>query len=330
MADDARLLTSDLHFHFGRFASTAHHHLLVVAPFVRLSALQAILQNVSIPHVVVVTTWRTEDVLRGSSDTEIYPFLRVRGWPLKLHSRLHAKLIIADMRRAIVSSANVTERGLGLVQRANTECAAAVDLASADQRWVLNLVFQSPQVTDAYYSAFKKHLASLGAWYSSPIPEFDPTTLEDYPGAPSAQLPVSESPTWLVSRLMLLHKFGVSSLGHETLRLVLHDVSLFSLNVESPSEEQLGILRERFFALPTIVRLQGFLQSARYFGEIKDWMRAHWIGDLPPARRELTRSVQVVLAWLVELGDGKYVLTRPRHSQCLVPSSTRATATASS
>lgn len=328
MADDARFLTTALHSHFERFANTARHHLLIVAPFIRLSALQAILQNVTIPHVVVVSTWRTEDVLRGASDTEVYPFLHARGWALKLHSRLHAKLIIADMRKAIVSTANVTEAGLGLAHRPNVECATGIDLTGADQRWVLNLVFQSPQVNDAYYSAFKDHLASLRASPSNPIPEFDPTTLEDYPGARSAQLPVSDSPVWLVSRLVSLRKFGVSSLDPETLRQVLHDVSLFSLNVESSPEEHLRILRENFFALPTIVRLQGFLQSKRYFGEIKDWMRTHWVDDSPPSRRELTRFVQVVMAWLVELGDGKYFLTRPRHSQCLVASGARA-ATAS-
>jgi hypothetical protein len=326
MTEDARLLTTDLYSHFKRFATTADDHLLIVAPFIRLSALQAILQNVSIPHVVVVSTWRTEDVLRGASDTEIYPFLRTRGWALKLHSRLHAKLIIADLRRAIVSSANVTEPGLGLVQRPNLECATDVDLTIADQRWVLNLVFQSPKVNDAYYSAFKNHLASLPTSHSRPIPEFYPTTLEDYAGAHSDQLPISDSPAWLVSRLVSLRKFGVSSLDHDTLRQVLHDISLFSLSVESSPEEHSRILRDKFFGLPTIVRLQGFLHSERYFGEIKNWMRDHWIDELPPSRSKLTRSVQVVMAWLVELSDGKYVLKRPRHSQCLVPSSERAVA----
>jgi hypothetical protein len=174
------------------------------------------------------------------------------------------------LRSAIVSTANVTELGLGLVKPANVECAVTIeDLTSADQRWVLNLLLQSMQITDAYYAAFKKQVASLREKSAIPIAEFDPIDLEGHPEVDPISLPICQSPKWLVLRLESLHNFGIFSLDYVTLRNVLHDMSLFSLRVSAPSEENLCILREKFFALPTIQRLQAFLLSGRYFGEIK-------------------------------------------------------------
>jgi len=315
---DEKLLREELSTVFSNFAATTRGSLIVAAPFITHKALEAVLHRVTAPSVLVLTTWKTEDVLRRASDTEIYPFLRSRGWTLRLCPTLHAKLVIRDLSAAIVSTANVTERGLGLAHPPNIECAVTIDdLSSPDQWWILNLVFQSIQVTDAYYSAFTRQVASIMEDSAIPTTKADPPSVNAETINDLNSLPVSQSPKWLVSRLKALHDFGISSLDHETLRDVLHDMSLFSLRVPAPPEENLRILRRKFFALATIQKLQAFLLRGRYFGEIKTWMRAQWSDGPPPTRQELTRTVQVILAWFVELGEGQYVLTRPHYSQCL-------------
>jgi hypothetical protein len=316
-----KLLRQELCAVFSNFAATARGSLIVAAPFITRKALEAVLHRVTAPSVLVLTTWKTEDVLRRASDPAIYPFLRSRGWTLRLCPTLHAKLVIRDLCSAIVSTANVTERGLGLAHPPNIECAVTIDdLSSADQWWILNLVFQSLQVTDAYYSAFTAHVASVMVNPAIPIATFDSTSVDGKTTPTSISLPVSQSPKWLVSRLESLHNFGISSLDHATLRDVLHDMSLFSLRLPALPEENLRILREKFFALATIQKLQAFLLSGRYFGEIKGWMRSQWSDGPQPTRQQLTRIVQVILAWFVELGEGQYILTRPHYSQCLTQS----------
>src|SRR5690242_5470263 len=99
---------------FAKFSEGATKHLLVIAPFVTRRALEAVLHDVSIRNVTVVTTWRTADVVRGASDPGIYRYLRSRGWRLMLRPGLHAKLLVADWRAAVISSANITETGLGM------------------------------------------------------------------------------------------------------------------------------------------------------------------------------------------------------------------------
>src|SRR5258708_1280735 len=106
---DRSLLHEDLGAEFSQFARRARESLVLAAPFVTRRALEAVLQGVTARSVLVITTWKGENVLRGASDIEIYPFLRSHGWTLRLYPTLHAKLVIRDLRSAIVSTANVTE-----------------------------------------------------------------------------------------------------------------------------------------------------------------------------------------------------------------------------
>ena len=312
------LLRDELWAVFSGFARSTKASLIVAAPFITRNGLDAVLRDVALRNVLVVTTWKTEDVLRHASDIRIYPLLRSRGWTLRLHPTLHAKLIVRDLSSAIISTANVTELGLGLVQPSNTECAVTIDqLSSADQCWILNLVLQSMQVTDAYFSGFAEHVASITTNRGAPAPEFDPSRVPLATQPDLISLPVSRSPKWLVSRLQSIRQFGIASVDHEALRDVLHDASLFSLRVSASSDDNLQTLRQKFFALPLIKPLQTFVRNGRYFGEIKAWMRTHWNAGPPPTHEQLTRVVQVLFAWFVELGENQYSLTRPNHSQRL-------------
>ncbi len=317
---EGELLHDELCAVFAQSAKSAQQSLVVAAPFITRRALRAVLRDVTACSVVVLTTWKTNDVLLGASDTGIYPFLRRRGWVLRIHPRLHAKLVIADLHHAIVSTANVTELGLGLASNPNVECAVKLDqLSTADQCWILNLVFESTHVTDAYYSAFRRHLSSLEKPTTNDTAEFDASAFDRHDSAQAIALPASESPTWLIARLKMLHNFGISSLDPETLRKVLHDVSLFSIRASTAPTENMRLLRERYFALPAIIKLERFLTEGRYFGEIKAWLQ-EWTNGQTITHPQLTRLVQILLAWFVELGQGGYVLKRPRHSQFLMPS----------
>src|SRR5919206_3377643 len=149
------MLTKDLNIHFANFAMTARSGLHVIAPYIRVEALHAILTDVELQNVTVVTTWNTADVLNGASDLDLYPYLRSRNWYLYLHPSLHAKLLVADLNNAILTSANITKSALGLAARSNVECAEHINpLSSADRLWLLGLVSGSLLVQDEYYLDF--------------------------------------------------------------------------------------------------------------------------------------------------------------------------------
>src|SRR5689334_127963 len=154
-----RILTSDLYAHFTDFVVAARERVHIIAPFIRVEALNVILRGVTLQDVTVITTWATKDILTGASDLDVYPYLRSRGWRLYLHPGLHAKLLISDSESAIVTSANITKPGLGLAEQSNVECASKIGpLTFGERLWLMNLVRASLLVNDEYFLAFKRYL----------------------------------------------------------------------------------------------------------------------------------------------------------------------------
>lgn len=86
----------------------------IIAPYIKLKALEALLQDVDdqIP-IRCVTRWQPRDIAAGVSDPEIFDLLAKRpSSTITLVDNLHAKIYIAG-RRCLVGSANVTLAGLG-------------------------------------------------------------------------------------------------------------------------------------------------------------------------------------------------------------------------
>lgn len=93
---------------------TATKTTAVIAPFIKVSALQSLINAIpSNVHIRCVTRWHPHDVAAGVSDPEILNILQNRGnFSLSLVDRLHAKIYIAD-DKCLAGSSNVTLAGLG-------------------------------------------------------------------------------------------------------------------------------------------------------------------------------------------------------------------------
>src|ERR1700684_1173527 len=103
------LWTRDLCVRFSTFASASKDQLFIIAPFITRAALENVSKEVTTLNVTVITTWAVADLLSGASDRTIFPYLRSRGWELRLHKSLHAKLLVRDWNAAIISTANITQ-----------------------------------------------------------------------------------------------------------------------------------------------------------------------------------------------------------------------------
>ena len=100
----------------------ATDRIVIIAPFVKVSALSGLLS--AVPHEVsvrCVTRWRPDEIAAGVSDPEIVAILEERGnYSLTLVDNLHAKIYIAD-DMCLTGSANVTMPGLGQSSQGNIE-----------------------------------------------------------------------------------------------------------------------------------------------------------------------------------------------------------------
>lgn len=102
--------------------SSARSEVVLVAPFVKVKALERVLEAISkdIP-VTCVARWRPEEIAAGVCDLEIFELIEGRkNSRLLLHSLLHAKYFRAD-ESYLVGSANLTLRALGWTTPSNLE-----------------------------------------------------------------------------------------------------------------------------------------------------------------------------------------------------------------
>lgn len=317
---DGLIWSGDLHARISNLVSNAGRSVHVITPYIRLDALSTLLETLHLQDVTVVTTWRTRDILDGSSDLSVYPFIRSRGWYLYVHPRLHAKLYVADLSAVIVSSANVSNSGLGLIEPANVECGVCLTtLALRDRMLLFSLIGDSLLVQDDYYGAIERHISSHTIDKSrDAISDFDDSGFVEGKHFLLSSLPMCDSPDSLLHCVTLIGKGEEGKLNPTEVECALHDMALYELSGAGNLIVDEGILRERFFTHPFIRAFADFVESRRFFGEAKAWVQGHCTNVPVPRRRDITAHVRVLFDWMVRLGHGEYAIERPGYSECLV------------
>jgi len=109
--------------------SSAQGDITIIAPFIKVSALNSLLEVVpAYKHLRCVTRWLPREIAAGVSDPEILDILEARGkFTLTLVDSLHAKLYIAG-NKCLAGSSNVTLPGLGEAIEGNIEILVATTL----------------------------------------------------------------------------------------------------------------------------------------------------------------------------------------------------------
>jgi hypothetical protein len=309
--------TSELAEHFVRFCGSTKDTLHIVCPFIRLDALKAILHDSSARDTIVVTTWNPEDISQGYSDMAIYPWLRERGGYLYVNNSLHAKVLVQDYSRGILSTANITGAALGLSNRNNIEAAVEIPkLSNQNLYWLHQIILQSVFVQDSYYLALLAFVGNIAPKESTDNTSFDNRGFGSQTQFLLSNLPQCSSPAALIEQISQLSK--QTSLSDETeLQCVLHDMALFNVQLDDPINIIKDKLRSGFLSHPFIFSLKDFISDKRYFGEVKEWLQSTCTNVPVPRRKDLTVHVQTLLEWLAELDSENFVVSRPNYSQCI-------------
>jgi hypothetical protein len=289
--------------------------LFIYCPYIKLETLKAILEGVENVKAVFVR-WETKDLVLGASDLEIYPYLRNRGITLYRNARLHLKAYVDDCKRCFVTSANISARALNIPQynAYNFEIGTLVDNLDIDDRLYFNIIeCDSLLITDNIYNQFKEQL---------------PEKKKEFPGeneftfkieAPDKHFLISSLPmTYSVETLYRIYedKEYISDLE---LNCVLHDLAIYKIPLGLNSVEFRDRLKAAFFNHPFV---KGFLENIDsngevYFGMAKEWIHSN-CADVPTPRKwEITENIQILYRWVVKLGEGRYIVDRPNHSERL-------------
>ena len=85
--------------------------IILYVPFIKIKILAKLVENIS-NQIIIITTWNTNDLITGSSDLELYRWCKENGNFLYVHNKIHLKIYSVNLDSAIITSANISHKGL--------------------------------------------------------------------------------------------------------------------------------------------------------------------------------------------------------------------------
>jgi len=288
----------------------------IYCPYIKLNTIKHIIDNIHCKIEKIIVRWHSIDLVSSASDLDLYIYLKEKGIPLFRNPRLHLKAFVDNYKRAFIGSANISQRALNFPETPNYNYELGVvvnDLTIADSLYFRTIEAESTLITDEIYIHLKNQLAhtQINLPKESDFP-FEFT--HEHKSFLISSLPMSYD----VATLIKVYEHENSNDEIE-LNYALHDLALYGIPLGLERPLFINRLKESFFDHPFI---KAFLKNLEiqdevYFGRAKDWIQKN-CSDAPiPRKWEITSNIQILYRWIVELGDGNYLVDRPNYSERL-------------
>jgi hypothetical protein len=289
--------------------------LLIVSPFIKVSALKRLLDNLDNGVTVdCVTRWRLEEIIAGVSDLEVWKLLSSRpNTTLSLRMNLHAKYYRGD-KSCLIGSANVTNTALGWSLAPNLEL---LIYASENHAFEKELFLGTVKVTDALYAQYKLAVANC----PKALFPFSPIILPGSTDNPSqisgsTTLPTQPIETWLPETrypetLYIAYSGQSDKLSIANRESALADLNILSVPIGLDEKTFKLFVGTMLSQMPIVYQLDHFIESPQRFGAVRDLIRQlTGIG-----KTEADMAWQTLMRWLLYFLPDNYESKRPRHSE---------------
>ena len=290
--------------------------LYILAPFITTSYLEELFWAQREVHIV--TSWRKDHLITGVSNIDLYEVIkRNKSWKLYINDRLHAKVYCRNFESLMVGSANLSKKALMDTERSNHEVLVQLDCSRHDARHICDIMKSSIVMNDEIYSQYE-------TWFSKQEVHSEPADAGSVVEFESSndlflvsQLPASTSPNrlWeIVSGQVLPDQSWDEMVAAE------HDLS--NLGLRFTDFDHYSQFREHLIRLvPNQAFFSAFVDEittdGMRFGYAKQWIQQNCIDDPVPYRKELTRTVQNIFSWIVELFPSEIEIIQPNYSQII-------------
>lgn len=265
----------------------AKKEIFLAAPYIKIGLLDKLTFPTDIAHkTTVVCRWNLNDILSGSTDVEIFPWLRDKGIKVLLHQNLHAKYYRCDSR-ILMGSANLTLNGLISNDSGNLELLSANNISASSVAFEKKIVEESIVINDEIYLEYSEivpvhNIKNEAYQFDYFWPEFE--TFEAI--------------------------WAIYNLNH-------FDGKLQKLCIPSGLDRKRlkSFLKIRLKEFTNIREIEKFLASqedGRRFGEVRSFIR-----DLDEAVNE-TSAWQNLMALLLDLFPERYEYFRPNHTEIII------------
>jgi len=112
MGSNFRLVDSGWGDELDAALKTDHSHLRIICPFIKKKVAERLLKYGVPQNIQIITRFNLHDFYDGVSDIQALRLLLKKGAKIRGVRNLHSKVYLFGNRRAIVTSANLTEAGL--------------------------------------------------------------------------------------------------------------------------------------------------------------------------------------------------------------------------
>lgn len=304
------LLWKDLGEALVSFFETARERVTIVAPYVKKSTLERLLQNVnSSLEVQVITRWEVDEIAAGVSDTAIIDIAKQRKhFKVFLLDQLHAKFYLIDDKIALLGSANITNSALGWSEQPNLEVIATIDPAPASlsvltHRFLTNAIEATEDLRNQFQSAADLRKQCLPPPTTTKILLPSPPQLTNH-------FPLMRSP----EKLFLAYCGVYDVHSKEEREAALKD--LCTLDMPDGMDESAFIdeVGRKLLQIPEVAEFDVFVGTPKRFGALTDWVKEKY-SDFKGEHKSSQRYVQCLIRWLRYFLPSRYVLDEPKYSE---------------
>lgn len=283
---------------------------ILFSPYVKLEALKKVITSKTIQKIVVA--WNKEDLIKGVSDLEVYNYCKENNIELYRNPKIHLKVFWDGEQNIILGSANVTQKGLGLVENCNHELSVKLDSVNDSTFHYLNTILNdSILITDDIFKQIKSQLENTEIEIPS-IQNFDLIT-ESMDYFRLSQLPQSFSPEYLLAVVKSDPDNEIDKLCSE------NDLKIYRVNYHN-DVQFLEDLKTEFNQHPFIVKFKNHIESVeseRYGGVVR-WIQDN-CKDVPIPRSFELKSdgiINILYRWICYF-DHTFEVIQPNYSEII-------------
>ncbi len=268
---------------------------MLISPYCKAHKLEQLLDTISHKsELPVIVRFTAQEIANGSTDIEVYKTLINRGHKLYSHPNIHLKLYLMGQNRAFLSSANLTERGLGETANRNVEVGTMVQLTVYDWLQVRKIISESQLVTEETYNllesardnkadiqAILDNLHQNNGYYFDDLPALE--NVDDF--------------------IKVFKSMNLSSnLADFPPEYISDYLSLGAENFSS-SSALLDQISESFLEQKYIQNLLQLLQerTTLNFGSVTAWYHENMLDRPMPYRADIKKRINNLYNWLSEL-----------------------------
>ena len=147
--DDLEKVTID-------FVSNANKELIIISPFIKLTAIKSIVSHINPDvKVIVVTRWNLNDLIFGASDLEVYSYLSKFNYKFFINRSIHLKLLLRDKNQLLFGSSNITNKGLGISKNGNIEVMKLENSDDQDKIEIFKIIKNSVEINKDLFERIK-------------------------------------------------------------------------------------------------------------------------------------------------------------------------------